>query len=269
MKRTKTGFPAVIAVAAIVGLAGCSEGDSAQLGNSNEPTVTTTLSTSLSFGVNAAALTAGLTVQVNDAGELVLEDETNTLVIRSAEVVLREIELERVDGECDVEPEDDCEDLETGPMLVALPTDGSVERQISVEVTVGTYDEVEFEIHKVGGDDEDDAFLEAHPEFDHVSVRVQGSWNGVDFTYTSDDDAEQEIELAPPLVVEENTETVALTLSVDLATWFTDGGTLIDPNTALDGGGNEDLVEDNIEQSFEIFEDDDEDGEHHDGSPHT
>ena len=194
-----------------------------------------------------------------------MDDGANILVIRTAEVVLREIELERVDGECDVEPEDDCEDFETGPMLVALPTDGSVERQISVEVTVGTYDEVEFEIHKVhghvNGDDEDDTFVEQHPDFDRISVRVQGSWNGADFTYTNDNDAEQEIDLSPPLVVEENTETIALTLSVDLATWFTDGGSLIDPNTALHHGVNEERVENNIEQSFEIFEDDDEDGE--------
>ena len=40
------------------------------------------------------------------------------------------------------------------------------------------------------------------------------------------------------------------------------GDVLVDPNTALAGEPNEELVEDNIERSFELFEDDDHDGEH-------
>ena len=44
-------------------------------------------------------------------------------------------------------------------------------------------------------------------------------------------------------------------------------GLLIDPSTALADGPNEELVEDNIEASFEAFEDDDEDGEDDEDGP--
>jgi hypothetical protein len=52
---------------------------------------------------------------------------------------------------------------------------------------------------------------------------------------------------------------------MDIGTWFLgEGGMLIDPRTANESGENEGLVEDNIKQSIEAFEDDDEDGEHDD-----
>lgn len=201
---------------------------------------------------------------------LELTDGTNTLVIESAELVLREIEFEREGGlGCDDDVsgvDDDCEEFETGPFLVPLPLDGSVSTTLSARVDAGIYDEVELEIHKPDDDDPQDIdFLNRNPSFVDVSVRVTGTYNDQNFSYISDLNAEQEIELTDPLVVAEGAQSVNVTLLLDMSAWFLDpvSSLLVDPTTALKGQPNEELVENNIEQSIEGFRDDDEDGVPH------
>lgn len=193
-----------------------------------------------------------------------ISDGANTLVITKAEVVLREIELKRVEVvDCDVIPEPDaCEKFEVGPVLINLPVDGTTSTEITIEIDPGSYTEVEFDIHKVSNDDpEDAAFRAAHPDLLDTSIRVQGTFNGVAFTYVTDLNEEQEFDLVPPLVIDENTASTNLTIVLDLATWFVDvQGNLIDPNSANKGGDNENLVKDNIKASIEAFEDRDKDG---------
>ncbi len=192
-------------------------------------------------------------------------DGTNTLTLTSVQIVLREIELDRagVDPLCDEAQVDDdaCEELEVGPLLVDLPLGAGPEQTIVADVAAGTYDEIEFELHKSdNGSPADAAFLAANPGFEGVSVRVEGTFNGQGFTYTSDVNVEQEHELAPPLTIAESGAT-DLTMFVDVSRWFqTESGTLIDPATANNGQPNESLVEESIKNSVEAFEDEDEDG---------
>ena len=88
-------------------------------------------------------------------------------------------------ADCDVEPEPaGCEDFEIGPVLIDLPLDGSTSTSLSVAVDPGTYDEVEFDIRKVSGDDPEDAtFLTANPTMEGKSIAVVGTYNGVGYTY--------------------------------------------------------------------------------------
>lgn len=193
-------------------------------------------------------------------------DGTNELVLEQVTIVLSEVELENLfDDDCEDGDgfDDDCEEFETGPFLLDLPLDGSVETVLEVDVPVGSYDELEFEIDALDDDDQREIdLLRDHPEFDDISVRVTGTWNGEPFVFTSDVEAEQELDLVPPLEVNDGDNPVNLTLRLDLDGWFRDGsGNLVDPATAMDDRENEDLVEDNIEESFELFEDDDRDGE--------
>ena len=52
-----------------------------------------------------------------------------------------------------------------------------------------------------------------------------------------------------------------LTLEIDVASWFLDGGNaLLDPRTANKGGVSEDRVEQNIRASIRAFGDDDRNG---------
>jgi hypothetical protein len=189
-------------------------------------------------------------------------DGTNTLVVSGVELVLREIELHKagVIAECSTTIDDDCEKLEIGPVLVDLPlgTPGGA-RSFNVALQPGSYDRVEFEIHKPSSSS-DAGFVTAHPELDGVSIRVTGTYNGVDFTYTGDFDDEMEFNLVPELIVAE-TGTADLTLFASLDSWFRDaGGALIDPASANPGGSNQGLVEQNIKSSLDAFEDENHDG---------
>jgi hypothetical protein len=215
-------------------------------------------------------------------------DSTNTLVISSVEVVLRKVELKRTeapdtggcamstsgitasdDGQCDDNGQGD--ELEAGPALVDLPL-GGIERTFTADVPAGTFDALEFQIHKPSsdGDAADRDFLKAHPDFAGISIRVKGTFNGADFTYTSDLSVGEELRFDPPVVVTAGTP-ASVTIKLDLDGWFrSGGGTLLDPATAAKGAENENLVRDNILRSFHAFQDNDEDGmddgqEGHDG----
>jgi hypothetical protein len=216
-------------------------------------------------------------------------DSTNSLVISSVEVVLRKVELKRTeaadtagcamstsgitasdDGQCDGDTGQG-DELEAGPALVDLPL-GGIERTFTADVPAGTFDALEFQIHKPSsdGDAADQDFLKAHPDFAGISIRVKGTFNGADFTYTSDVSVGEELRFDPPVVVTAGTP-ASVTIKLDLDGWFrSGGGTLLDPATAAKGAENENLVRDNILRSFHAFQDNDEDGmddgqEGHDG----
>lgn len=193
-------------------------------------------------------------------------DGSNELVIERVRLVLREVELKRVvTSGCtdDVAGGDDgCEEFETGPMVLEVPTDGSLAQIVSIEVPADSYDQIEFDIHKPDDDSPEDlAFLAANPDFVDASVRVEGTWNGTPFSFSQDLNEEQELRLDPPLTVVDGEGFTNLTLSLDIGGWFRrSDGSLIDPETASKGEENEGLVELNIRRSIEAFEDDDQDG---------
>jgi hypothetical protein len=171
-----------------------------------------------------------------------------TIDFTSVRVAFSEIELERAGStiECDIATidDDDCEEIELAPRILDLPLAPGASRSISVAVAPGT----------------------ANPEFDGVSVRVEGTYdNGsgpVPFVFTNDLDVEQELDLATPITVDA-TGAAELTLYVDIGTWFLNqaGDGYNDPAQANKGGQYESEVKENIKQSFEAFEDDDHDGE--------
>ena len=187
-----------------------------------------------------------------------------TLVLSRVQLVVREIELKRVASsstcgdDSEGESDDDCEEIEFGPILLDLPLNGSVSQVVTVAADTGTYGELEFEIHKPEDDSADAAFLAQHPDFRRVSIRAEGTWNGTPFVFLSDLGVEQELDLVPPLRIEAagNTD---LTLRVDLRSWFLNsGGTaFINPSTANKGQPAEGLAKENIKRSFEAFENDD------------
>ena len=211
--------------------------------------------------VSAQALGGGGAAAV---AALIEDGQGNTLLLTRVAVVIREIELERQFDECDDDSSNDnCEEFEVGPFLLELPLDGGVIGIGDIDVPPGLYDELEFEVHKPSDDTPDDlAFLEAHPEFKGVSIWVEGVFNGGEpFIFLQDLNEDQEIDLDPPLEVTAESLPLNLTLELDVSGWFRDpSGILVDPVSANKGGENEDLVEENIKNSIELFEDDDRDG---------
>jgi hypothetical protein len=223
---------------------------------------------SLNIATRGTAAAAAPGMQLSGA-PVEYTDGTNTLVINSVEMVVKELELKRAEytSQCDSTASDDqCEELESGPYLLDLPLSAGATSVITVDVLPGTYDEFEFKVHKPSDDAENAAFLAAHPDFDGVSIRVTGTWNGAPFTYETDVSAEQEMDLSPPLVVTD-AGTSDFTLYIDLGTWFrASDNALIDPSSANNGGPNESVVNSNITSSFDAFEDENHDGHDDHGS---
>jgi hypothetical protein len=248
-------------------LAATACGDATGPGSNGQPVVT------LSFATRqpaTASLARGLSLQATGALADTLTTGGDTLIITRARIVMREIELERVEAtSCDttIVDHDACEEFEIGPVLVDLPLNGQVEQEFSVAIAPGSYDEIEFEIHKVSNDDQEDAdFRNANPDFAGISIRVDGTFNGTDFVFTSDLDVEQEFDLNPPLTVDSTAAGTNVTILVGLDGWFrSPAGAVLNPETGNKGEVNESLIKENIKQSIEAFEDEDEDGEDDDG----
>jgi hypothetical protein len=230
-------------------------------GSGNQPTISFNLASHPAGAAAARMASVAAPYTITDGSG-------NTLTFESVQLVMREIELERADSDAlcgeddsnsDVNDSSDCEEIEFGPTIFDVPLGAGAARVMSVEVAAGSYDKLEFEIHKPSSSD-DAAFVAANPDFDGVSVRVTGTYNGAAFTYTSDLDVEQEQEFAPPLAVVDGQST-QLTLFVDIDGWFrTETGVLLNPTTANDGQPNEGQVKSNIETSLNAFDDDDQDG---------
>lgn len=228
----------------------------------------------------------GTMVDANGAGTLNLNTATNrasaisaaertvslngdVLVLSSVQLVAREIELEGSDGACRTSDStsgadsthDDCSEVELGPVLLDLPLTPGAQQNFSTVVSAGTFNEIKFKIRLPDDDDAaDQAFRTAHPEFQHASIRVTGTFNGTPFTFTSNVEAEQEIHLPTPIVTGD--AAVELTLFVDVDSWFrsVDGTSLIDPALGLVGQPMQSTIEENIKASFQAFEDHDHDG---------
>ena len=128
--RTLVTIPLVIA--ATLTLAACADG----AGPRGATPVSIAFSTRSGSGT-AAAVQAGSPETFSDG--------TNTLVISSVELVLREVELKGVEaGLCESEAggtegegesgRDGCEEVETGPILLDLPLGGGTERMFTATV---------------------------------------------------------------------------------------------------------------------------------------
>lgn len=223
----------------------------------------------LSFGSRNPAVTAVAPMySVTGALGDTIRSGSDVLIVDKVEIVLKQIELEGQEvSDCDVTPKPaGCTDFKSDPLVIDLPLGVGVQQVVAVDVPPGTYDEIEFEVHKLTSGDSRDAALRAQrPDLVDRSIRVLGKFNGAAFTYETDLDVEQEIKLAQPLVVSATTPT-NLTIRVTLANWFRTGsGTLVSPASANKGGPNEGLVKENIKNSFKAFEDKDRDGDDRDG----
>ena len=223
---------------------------------------------SLSFASRdpAVAAVAPLFSVAGIAGDTI-RSGADVLILDKVEIVLKQIELEGQEvSDCDVSPKPAaCQDFKSDPLVLDLPLGPGAQQHVAVDVPPGTYDEVEFEIHKLtSGDSRDVALRALRPDLVDRSIRVQGTFNGTAFTYESDLDVEQELKLPEPLVVTDASST-NLTVRIAIAQWFRTGaGVLVDPVTANKGGANEGLVKENIKNSVKAFEDRDGDGDDRD-----
>lgn len=255
-------------VAALSALAACS---SDLTGTNRHPV-------RLSFTTNVGAASAA-----NRTSADLLVGPSNELVLQKVQLVFGKMELDRAGasdcvGEAEAEDDHDaaggsgdehgdmeleCEDVSRDPVLVAVPLDDALHPVINVPLPDGTFRELEAKLEPAR--DRFTAFNAANPDLAGKSVRVEGTFNGTPFVFSSPVRARLEMEFDPPLVIDETTKNA--TVSIDVRNWFLNAdGSVIDPTTATPGSSSRQMIEGNIRRSFHAFEDDEERGEdNHEG----
>jgi hypothetical protein len=256
-------YAAILAIG--VALAGC--GDSSGTGRVNMQ-----LATRPQLPVAAAA--APVSFSGGGAGQTYIELGGDRLFLDQVELVLRKVKLEgAAAGGCGgaesmTAEAEDCGEFRAGPTLLDLPLGHGVVQTFSATVPVGSYDGIQFQIHRPTNANADADFLAQHPDFADVSIRVTGTFQKagdpapVPFTYTTGLTSVVNVELDSPVAVTEGAA-LDVTLDIDLAGWFADpdAGRLIDPAEALDPHNpRADVVAQNIRQSFHAFEDENRNG---------
>lgn len=177
------------------------------------------------------------------ADELVLTGTNGTLRIEDIRLIVSELELERTEGSCAGEREDDedCEEFESGPFLVDLPLGTGAVTLAADQIPAGTYSELEFEVEDL--DDDDDApdsnrlqpilaqITTLYPNFPRsASMVVKGTFTPIGgsarpFIVYFDAEIEVEKDLIPPVTVPEAS---AITVHVNPDAWFRKGPQVVD-----------------------------------------
>lgn len=192
----------------------------------------------------AVASNTGEAVQ----GDLVVEGTNGTLILHELSLVVEEIELDGAGG---------TGDFEEGALFLEAALEGSTVPIVSGRIPPGTYEEFEFELDDL---DDDEAVLTEvraiRPDWpDDASIRVAGTFHPTegdprDFVLFLEAELEIEMDLSPPLVVEElDEETLLVTLApglwftrpdgsiVDLSQWdHIDGGELLELEIEIENG---------------------------------
>lgn len=165
--------------------------------------------------------------------------------------LVEELELESVDN--------DSADFEVENLVVNLPLDGNPLDLTAQNITNGLYDEFEMEIEN---DEEENTVTD--PDFinegdgNGYSLVIKGSYNGEEFMFRTDKEFEIEMDLNPPLEVSETSGSLSVAINIDPSGWFLDSnGNALDPSDPA----NKELIENNIENSFDAEGDDNDDDE--------
>jgi hypothetical protein len=248
----------LVGVAALVIVAGCSS----DLTDGNRHLVQLSATTNTTVAGAANGVVADLLVGGG-----------TDFVLQKVQLVFARLELDRAGtADCvgDVKSDDDhenmgedCEDVSRNPLLVDVPLDDALHPVINIPLAAGTFSQLEAKLAPARSTATD--FNTANPNLLGKSVRVEGTFKGTPFVFTSPVRAKVEMEFDPPLVIDATTRNA--TIAIDVRKWFLNpDGSVIDPTTATPGSAALQQIEQNIRRSFHAFEDDDERGEdHHEG----
>jgi len=177
-------------------------------------------------------------------GSIVLNDGTNEIEILEVKFFLEEFELEAAADSSDFELE------ELNDFIVNLPLDGNPLFITQADIPAGFYDEFEMEIAKPGSDIQT-TDLDFRDETGNYSVVIKGLFNGEEFTFRSSEDFEIGVDLNPSLEISDTSQST-LVIDISVATWFTgDDGLILFPKELA----SLEKINENIENSFEAFED--------------
>jgi len=181
-----------------------------------------------------------------------LNKSASFVTLTSVRVVIEEVEFENSLGDSlDFELEE--------PFVRDLLVGSNIQEIETIQVPFGSYKEMEIEIDELGPDD--GAVYSENPQLQDISIYVEGFLSGdpaQTFVFTTDLEEEQEEEFDPPLVLDENSLSTNVVLTINMDLWFIDeNDNFLDPRSPA----NKSKIEGNIKNSIDAFEDDDDDGE--------
>jgi hypothetical protein len=235
MRKLTVVLASLLGAAALV--AGCSSG-------STRLSLSTRAGTAAAAGLGAGQATSRLVAGPNVA-------------LTRVRVVIEQIRLDPVsDGGSSSDGGVAGEQLVTGPFLIdlsgaALDAAG-LSQVFEVDAQPGDYRRLRFKIHKLDGG------ATQFPEMAGLSMKLEGTFNGAPFVWTSTLDEEQEREGTFTVTADTANN---VTLAVDASGWFSDGaGGAISPIAAQTDGSLRSNVENNIKASIDAFKDDDRNG---------
>lgn len=178
-------------------------------------------------------------------------DATGNLVLDTVKVLIKDIKL-------NVTNSSDSTNFKTGPYVLYLNLNSNVNIIGSGYIPVGTYDKIQFEVHKLSDNEPipDPEFVEGNSRF---SVVAKGTYNGVRFVYKSDKSAKQKLNFPNALIVTETKSNI--TLQIKPYIWFIDSNNqYMDPNDENNKGEIDNNIKENIKASFKAFKDNNKDG---------
>jgi len=181
---------------------------------------------------------------------------SNGITIDRLRLVVRKLELERASAT----PNDlaDLQEFEAGPFFIDLSgpaLSGSVQAQVTASVPSGAYREVKFEVHKP---DTSEPGVSANAGLSamaaaQASIIVDGTIDTQPFSFVTSVTGEQKFDGS----FQVDTGAQNVTLNIDVTGWFGGSGTArLDPNDP----SKRSQIENNIQTSFKVFDDDNRDG---------
>lgn len=179
----------------------------------------------------------------------VTDSPINALILDSVKILLKDIKLNVSSSS------DDSVNFKTGPFVLKLNLNSSVNVFTTTMIPAGTYNKIMFEVHKL--EDSETIGIDTAFSFGggRYSVIVYGKFNLVPFIYRSTKSAKQKITFNPA-ITSSTTSKSNITLKVQPYTWFWTGSDYLDPLNV----SNENNIDNNIKASFKAIKDDDHNG---------
>jgi len=169
------------------------------------------------------------------------------LELSNVKILVRSLKLTTNQG--------DSSNVKTGPFVMQLNLNGSVNTVAVADIPDNSYDKIKFEFHKPDSSvsPPDPAFKD---EAGTYSAIISGVYEGEGFEYKCKKSAKQIIHLDDPVSLEED-GILNVTLIVDLNEWFIKKGEFLDPTNQQ----NESNIDNSIHESFKrAFRDNNRDG---------
>lgn len=184
--------------------------------------------------------------------------QSDTLVLNTVKIMMKNVELFS-DSMGEKWHHEENEEVESGPFVVVLNLNGSINTIALTTIPAGIYNGVNFEIHRLNRNEAviDSEFIDSTCGEKGYSIVVEGTYLGNPFVFKSRNSVNQHVLFTNPVTVTTD-GLINVTLTVDPYSWFNQNGNYVDPNNP----DNFWLINRLIKESFRnCFKDDDRNGD--------